>query len=128
MQYPDIETAESLDGKTVTISFDYENNITEGQCDFRRNLSWGLVLRFTPEQNVGKGSHKLTFAMGDYEHTNTAAVYLQGAFSGTVTIKNLKLELGDKATDWSVAPEDVVRLEQRVATLEAAMLSLGGEI
>jgi hypothetical protein len=128
MQYPDIETAESLDGKTVTISFDYENNVTEGQCDFRRNLSWGLILRFTPEQNVGKGSHKLTFTMGDYEHTNTAAVYLQGAFSGTVTIKNLKLELGDKATDWSVAPEDVARLEQRVATLEAALLSLGGEI
>ncbi|MBQ8790758.1 MAG: hypothetical protein IJZ51_05560 [Ruminiclostridium sp.] len=122
VQYPDIETAESLDGKTVTISFDYENNVTEGQCDFRRTLSWGLILRFTPEQNVGKGSHKLTFTIGDYEHTNTAAVYLQGAFSGTVTIKNLKLELGDKATDWSVAPEDVVRLEQRVATLEAAML------
>lgn len=128
VQYPDIETAESLDGKTVTISFDYENNVTEGQCDFRRTLSWGLILRFTPEQNVGKGSYKLTVNMGEYEHTNTAAVYLQGAFSGTVTIKNLKLELGDKATDWSVAPEDVVRLEQRVATLEATLLALGGEI
>ena len=83
-------------------------------------------MEFTPD-NTGKGSYKQTVTIGEYEHTNIMAVYLQGKFSGSVTIRNLKLELGNKATDWNVAPEDVVSLEERVAALEAAILSLGGE-
>ena len=37
-----------------------------------------------------------------------------------------KLEKGNKATDWSPAPDDVLSLEERVSALEAAILS-GGE-
>ena len=41
-----------------------------------------------------------------------------------ISVCGCKLEKGNKATDWSPSPDD---LEQRVAALEAALLSLGGE-
>lgn len=34
--------------------------------------------------------------------------YIQGAISGKCTVRNPKLELGNKPTDWSPAPEDLV--------------------
>lgn len=46
-------------------------------------------------------------------------------------IRKIKLEIGNKATDWSPAPEDderrIASLEARVAALEAAAVS-GGEV
>lgn len=33
--------------------------------------------------------------------------YIQGAISGKCTVRNPKLELGNKSTDWSPAPEDL---------------------
>lgn len=126
--YPSVEVAKSLEGKRVTVTFDYENNVTEGECTFRRMYSWGLICRFSTEQNTGSGSYTLTFTLTKQERTAANAFYLQGKFSGTVTVKNIKLELGNKYTDWSVAPEDVVRLEERVSALEATILSLGAEV
>ena len=34
-------------------------------------------------------------------------MYIQGLTSGTATIKNIKVELGDTATPWSPAPQDL---------------------
>lgn len=49
---------------------------------------------------------------------------------GTFSVSNIKLEKGNKATDWSSAPEDeerrITALEARIAALEAALVS-GGE-
>lgn len=47
--------------------------------------------------------------------------------NGLVWLANFKVEKGNKATDWSPAPEDTASYEQRIAALEAAILSLGGE-
>lgn len=37
----------------------------------------------------------------------TAYLYIQGVSSGTASVSNVKVELGNKATDWTPAPEDV---------------------
>lgn len=47
--------------------------------------------------------------------------------NGTAWFTDLKAERGNKATDWTPAPEDTASYEQRIAALEAAILSLGGE-
>lgn len=45
----------------------------------------------------------------DSTHTvdKATGLYIQGLVSGTVTISRPKLEVGNKPTDWSPAPEDV---------------------
>ena len=49
---------------------------------------------------------------------------LAGETGGKVTIRNVKLERGTIATDWTPAPED---MEFRVAELEARLAALEGE-
>ena len=61
-----------------------------------------------------------------------AYVYLQPAEIGSyIDVCAVKFEAGNKATDWSPAPEDderrITSLEARVAALEAAAVS-GGEV
>ena len=61
-----------------------------------------------------------------------AYIYLQPAEIGSyIDVCAVKFEAGNKATDWSPAPEDAERrissLEARVAALEAAAVS-GGEV
>lgn len=41
-----------------------------------------------------------------WDHLDERACYIQGAISGKCTVRNPKLELGNKPTDWSPAPED----------------------
>lgn len=61
-----------------------------------------------------------------------ARIYLQPTAAGNyIEVCAMKFEAGNKATDWSPAPEDAERritsLEARVAALEAAAVS-GGEV
>lgn len=61
-----------------------------------------------------------------------ARIYLQPTAAGNyIEVCTMKLEAGNKPTDWSPAPEDAERritsLEARVAALEAAAVS-GGEV
>ena len=61
-----------------------------------------------------------------------ARIYLQPTAVGNyIEVCAMKLEAGNKPTDWSPAPEDAERriasLEARVAALEAAAVS-GGEV
>ena len=61
-----------------------------------------------------------------------ARIYLQPTAAGNyIEVCAMKLEAGNKPTDWSPAPEDAERritsLEARVAVLEAAAVS-GGEV
>ena len=43
-----------------------------------------------------------TFAENDPD----VVIYIDGTWNGSVTFRNLKLEIGNKATDWTPAPED----------------------
>lgn len=101
-----LDIAESLDGKEMTVSFDLENNVTEGFCRLARAVSYNKICDFSAELNTENKRYSFTFTITDVDHANTSLMYLQGSFVGSVTLRNIKLEIGNKATDWSPAPED----------------------
>ena len=101
--------AHSLYGKTVTVSFDYDQTITSGAFTLAFHNTWGTVKIF----NVGTASGQRfeetfdlpvpdTFAENDPD----VVIYIDGTWNGSVTFRNLKMEIGNKATDWTPAPED----------------------
>lgn len=62
------------------------------------------------KNNLRKRIH-YTFTLpseaSSWTYFNECACYIQGAISGKCTVRNPKLELGNKSTDWSPAPEDL---------------------
>lgn len=77
-----------------------------------------------------KYSRTYTYA-SDKDVRYTQFIVALGAQACGIKIRNVKFEKGNKATDWSPAPEDderrITSLEARVAALEAAAVS-GGEV
>ncbi len=61
------------------------------------------------------GKQHITFNTGDHPEVRIACG-LNGSEINTVTFKNLKLEKGTKATDWTPAPEDMTAEAQDYAT------------
>lgn len=51
-------------------------------------------------------------------------IYIQNATSGTVTISNPKVELGNKVTDWSPAPEDLEAYADAAVTTAKAEIKV----
>lgn len=50
----------------------------------------------------------LTRDFDSYElQPNRSGIYIQGIASGTAKVSNPKIEIGNKATDWTPAPEDI---------------------
>lgn len=49
----------------------------------------------------------LTSEASSWTYFTECNCFIQGAISGKCTVRNPKLELGNKATDWSPAPEDL---------------------
>lgn len=108
----DKSVLESLKGKEIVISFDYDNQYTSGSLvSMAVYYFWKTLIVFN-SSNKGQGhvEKKIKLKKEDVTIDGTAAIYLQISrgdnYSGTVTISNLKLEIGNKATDWSPAPED----------------------
>lgn len=105
------DVLKTLYGKTVTISFDYDQWINSGSFQVMINLSWQGVV--TLDSN-GNGNNKhfektMTLNTVTFENTNeNALMYIDGTWSGTVTFRNVKMEVGNKATDWTAAPEDSI--------------------
>lgn len=103
------DIAHSLYGKTVTVSFDYDQAITSGSFMLQFHNTWGAVKVFNAGTAAGQrfeGTFDLpipdTFADGNPD----VVIYIDGTWNGSVTFRNLKLEIGNKATDWTPAPED----------------------
>lgn len=103
------DIAHSLYGKTVTVSFDYDQAITSGSFMLQFHNTWGAVKIFNAGTASGQrfeGTFDLpipdTFADGNPD----VVIYIDGTWNGSVTFRNLKLEIGNKATDWTPAPED----------------------
>ena len=114
-----VEEANSLYGQDVTISFDYETAITSGSFRVMINTFWYVVEEFSSYGNSGHVSK--TFAMPAATISSSTFIYIEGAWTGSVTFKHLKLEKGNTATDWSPHPQDpasgvdaggVVRVDQ----------------
>lgn len=105
----DEDTAHSLYGKTITISFDYDQAITSGAFTLAFHHTWGAVKVFNAGTATGQRFEETfdlpvpdTFA----ENNPDVVIYIDGTWNGSVTFRNLKLEIGNKATDWTPAPED----------------------
>lgn len=118
------EDLSAYSGKYMTLGFDYEySNVTTGdsfnksrigfEFTLKRNdgstYYWGVFLNI-PLNSKGisdKGRFTKTLLLPEgIKSTTYKAVYAQ-ILSGDVTISRYKLEQGNKATDWSPAPEDV---------------------
>lgn len=100
-------------------------NFTDGTVkDFDVDVSGASETVWT------KYSRTYTYA-SDKTVRYTQFIVALGAQACGIRIKNVKFEKGNKATDWSPAPEDderrIASLEARVAALEAAAVS-GGEV
>ena len=103
------DIAHSLYGKTVTVSFDYDQAITSGSFTLAFHNTWGTVKAFNAGTAVGQRFEETfdlpvpdTFAENDPD----VVIYIDGTWNGSVTFRNLKMEIGNKATDWTPAPED----------------------
>lgn len=105
----DEDTAHSLYGKTITISFDYDQAITSGAFTLAFHHTWGAVKVFNAGTAAGQRFEE-TFDLPEPEtfasNNPNVVIYIDGTWNGSVTFRNLKLEIGNKATDWTPAPED----------------------
>lgn len=100
-------------------------NFTDGTVkDFDVDVSGASETAWT------KYSRTYTYA-SDKTVSYTQFIIALGAQACGIKIRNVKFEKGNKATDWTPAPEDderrIASLEARVAALEAAAVS-GGEV
>lgn len=118
----DLVYMKSCAGKTFMLSFDAK---TEGRHDaldaYFRNANGsvttaGSLIPGTPlttEYKRYTAELKLTGNVLEESFFGLAlrgSTYVSGggANSGTFWVKNLKIELGNKATEWSAAPEDII--------------------
>lgn len=105
----DEDTAHSLYGKTVTVSFDYDQAITSGAFTLAFHHTWGAVKVFNAGTAAGQRFEE-TFDLPEPEtfasNNPNVVIYIDGTWNGSVTFRNLKMEIGNKATDWTPAPED----------------------
>ena len=113
------EKAVSLFGQTVTVSFDWSHTVTEGTATLLFNSKYNGVFAFNSSK-PSTGHYKNTFVLAALDPVpawaNENVIYLDGTYTGAVTLTNVKVEVGNRATDWSPAPEDI---EARVTTAES---------
>ena len=112
---------EKLDpGGTYILSYDVIGSIGAGFVDFMdRSTDNRLVGMFTQSKRdtTDYGYHyEYIFVLKDQLVKSSQVVYLENRLTDNteVTIANLKLEKGNKATDWTPAPEDT---ETKIDTL-----------
>ena len=120
--YPKTATAgESLQ---VTISYDWTATATSGT--FRNQVNGspysgsGIPTITLSESNTsGHFSHVWTLSKGTNATSYTHIAVRFDNLTGDVTFSNLKIEVGNKETDWSAAPEDTTTyVDNLVADLQ----------
>lgn len=101
--------------KDVTYTFSCDI-VATAACQVSFGRRYGTTNEYGVTFDVTTTSQRLS---GTYTATKTGAFCISAVSnSATVTISNPKLEIGNKATDWSPAPEDVaasaVKRTQRI--------------
>lgn len=89
-------------GKTITISFYWK-------CNAERKLSIGIENGGTFNETVSTDWKKITKTYVPYRNYYAMVWYareLQWNVGDVLYIRDLKIEFGNKATDWTPAPED----------------------
>lgn len=101
------DIAHSLYGKTITISFDYDQAITSGDFRIQVQTTWNQIKEFTAGTATAQHFEgTFTLPVPAAFEDSKDIIYIDGTWNGSVTFRNLKLEIGNKATDWTPAPED----------------------
>lgn len=106
----------SRDGKQFTMSFewetsvDWETNPANGRIFMQTNSTpWErLAMPIFPSSTNSSGKVVYTFTASGFDTGKWTAVQLRlDKLIGDVTIKNMMLEMGSKASSWQPAPEDL---------------------
>ena len=116
--------AASLQGATVTVSFDYEVELVKGSFKLIVDQVWYGLKEFNNSNGDGTVANTLNES-GHFSKTFTLQktltriqsiagnsglplgyVYIQGNFEGSCRLSNFKWELGSTETAWQPAPED----------------------
>ena len=116
--------AASLQGATVTVSFDYEVELVQGSFILMVDQVWYGLKEFNNSNGDGTVANTLNES-GHFSKTFTLQqtltriqsnagnsglplgyVYIQGNFKGSCRLSNFKWELGSTETAWQPAPED----------------------
>ena len=116
--------AASLQGATVTVSFDYEVELVQGSFILMVDQVWYGLKEFNNSNGDGTVANTLK-ENGHFSKTFTLQqtlkriqsidgnsglplgyVYIQGNFEGSCRLSNFKWELGSTETAWQPAPED----------------------
>ncbi|MFA7745100.1 phage tail spike protein [Salinicoccus roseus] len=104
------------DGETITISFDAKANVGDYLQVYNSNRRGQWY--FTPTEtlrDIGTEWNRHSFnATVKFDETSTAGettIEFFGRYDtgNTFYIKNIKIEKGNKATDWTPAPEDTIQ-------------------
>lgn len=69
--------------------------------------------------SIHKRISKTFTLLGDFEVGGSGYIYTQGVAQGTVKVGRAKIEYGNKATDWTPAPEDMATAESLAGTNES---------
>jgi hypothetical protein len=102
---------ENAFGQTVTVSFNWSyTGGSSSTASLYAQLNGPLYTGLSNSISLGtaarSGKSVLTVAIPAY--ANDRGFYVRTDYmDGTLTISNFKIELGNKATDWSPAPEDI---------------------
>lgn len=113
-------------GRSVTISAYYEatglvadtnpnfgidfNLILDDGTSIWSNATKGYMVSPDSDGNIAAGRYVRTITLPDKEISGieTCSVFIRGyATIGSFTVKDIKIELGNRATDWTPAPEDI---------------------
>lgn len=116
--------AASLQGATVTVSFDYEVELVQGSFNLIVDQVWYGLKEFNNSDGDGSVAKTINES-GHFSKTFTLQktltriqsiagnsglplgyVYIQGNFEGSCRLSNFKWELGSTETAWQPAPED----------------------
>ena len=106
-------------GDIVTFSADIKGTVGSGQplMQYWSNTSstnnfWARRVFGDSLKNIKSDTYTrlhVTVTLEDLYDNNASSDYfcVGGGFNSNIYVKNIKLELGNKATDWSPAPEDI---------------------
>ena len=99
-----------LDGKQLTMSFDWETTAESGSFIIQLNANPWLgvseTIALSSENKSGKSVHTFICSSDFDTDAYTGISIRSDNLTGTLTIKNVMLEFSNKPSSWQPAPED----------------------
>lgn len=98
-------------GETITISFDVQMERGEILRVYDTLTNFDFTFGEKVFKNIGNKKQRLSFTLPLVSTTKTGTLWNLSFYNNNngdrFTIENIKIEKGNKATDWTPAPEDV---------------------